>query len=536
MGILVPSNFPMGLLANEAERRVVQQLCDRLSDGWVVIPDVGLQSQRDHQIDIVIAHPRGGVAVVEVKGHRPSIRGGMFEANGRVMKPQPLTQAKQNAYELRDRLREVLPNRRHLRVEYAVAFPNAGELAGALPPGIANEQILTAGSLDDLGDAIDRLTALRSTINELGDDGVAAVVGFLRPDSSFSWDSETQVRHARSRLDQVCDEQVRALETLDLNQRVCVTGGAGAGKTRLAMSWARRAAARGERVLLTCFNEPLAAMLAEQMADAGITVEAFHPFAQTVPGMPHIEIPDDADSAWWDSVLIDHLERSWHSVSERFDTIVVDEAQDFDPRWLTLLEHLLDPDGPRRFMLLPNTDQAIFGRGFSVPGAADGWTRCNITVNCRNSAQIASVLRRSFAGPPASVGGPESESVHWSEAADEVAAVAEVGEAIDVILDERDHAPESILVATASSQLRDQLINDYAFSRWEDRDHTTIVCENVHRMKGLEFDHLVLVVPDAATPDELLYVGVSCAILSLTVIGPRAVAERLHLTASKPVT
>ena len=55
-------------------------------------------------------------------------------------------------------------------------------------------------------------------------------------------------------------------------------------------------------------------------------------------------------------------------------------------------------------------------------------------------------------------------------------------------------------------------------------------------MKGLEFDHLVLVVPDPATSDELLYVGVSCAILSLTVIGPRAVAERLHLTPIKPTT
>ena len=50
MGILVPPNFPMSLLANEAERRVVELLCDRLTDTWMVIPDVGLLSQRDHQI------------------------------------------------------------------------------------------------------------------------------------------------------------------------------------------------------------------------------------------------------------------------------------------------------------------------------------------------------------------------------------------------------------------------------------------------------------------------------------------------------
>ena len=181
-------------------------------------------------------------------------------------------------------------------------------------------------------------------------------------------------------------------------------------------------------------------------------------------------------------------------------------------------------------MLLPNTDQAIFERGFSVPDAADGWTRSEITVNLRNSAQIASVLRRSFDGPPATVGGPESESVKWIEAIDGDSAATAVGDAIDIILDDRDHAPESILVATTSSQLRDQLIADYAFSRWEERDQTKIVCENIHRMKGLEFDHLVLVVPDPDVQEELLYVGISCAILSLTVIGQRTTAKRLHLT------
>lgn len=180
-------------------------------------------------------------------------------------------------------------------------------------------------------------------------------------------------------------------------------------------------------------------------------------------------------------------------------------------------------------MLLPNSDQKIFNRGFSIPNAADGWTRSDITVNCRNSAQIASVLRRSFGAPPASAGGPESESVKWTEAVDDASAVAAVGEVIDVILEDRDHAPESILVATTSSKLRDQLIVDYAFSRWDHREKTTIVCENIQRMKGLEFDHLVLVTTDHTTTDEVLYAGVSCAILSLTVVGPQAIAERLHL-------
>jgi hypothetical protein len=47
VGILVPEDFPMSSLANEEERAVVQAFVDRLSDGWLVAPDVGIVGQRD---------------------------------------------------------------------------------------------------------------------------------------------------------------------------------------------------------------------------------------------------------------------------------------------------------------------------------------------------------------------------------------------------------------------------------------------------------------------------------------------------------
>jgi hypothetical protein len=530
VGILVPADFPMDLLANDAERVVVRTLCDRLTDGWVVIPDIGLHSlQRDRQMDIVIAHARDGIAVIEVKGHVPMVRSGVFYANGVPMKPQPLAQAKDNAYELRARLRRLLPHLPYLGVEYGVAFPNAGEIDGQLPPDVHRAQVFTRSDLDDPMDAVDRLAASRHHVHELGDDGVAAVVADLRPDADFKWDPDARARHARQRLDEICAEQVRALETLDLNRRVCVTGGAGTGKTRLAVGWARRAASRGERVLLVCFNRPLASDLQDRLDELAITVGTFHDTARFLDGMPEIDVPDDADGTWWDTVMLGHLHSNWHLIADRFDTVVVDEAQDFSPAWLTMLDQLLDPAGPRRMLMVADESQVLYRRGFTVPSPGDGWTRCELNSNCRNTFQIASILRRGFAGPIAPIGGPQSEAVIWVDVDDAEAAVAEVGEAIDVVTDEADHSPASILVATTSSAMREQLIDDYAFVRWEDRDETTIVCETVHRVKGLEFDHVVLVTPDADVTDDLLYVGISRAVVSLTVVAPSAVAERLGL-------
>ncbi len=59
-----------------------------------------------------------------------------------------------------------------------------------------------------------------------------------------------------------------------------------------------------------------------------------------------------------------------------------------------------------------------------------------------------------------------------------------------------------------------------------------IVCENVHRIKGLEYDHVILVVhdPEGEVADELVYVGASRATMSLTIIGPPEVGAGIDLT------
>jgi hypothetical protein len=52
------------------------------------------------------------------------------------------------------------------------------------------------------------------------------------------------------------------------------------------------------------------------------------------------------------TVEIGHLRDHWDETTERFDTIIIDEAQDFSPNWIELLIRLLEPDGPRRLLML----------------------------------------------------------------------------------------------------------------------------------------------------------------------------------------
>ncbi|MCU1359712.1 MAG: hypothetical protein JWN99_1001 [Ilumatobacteraceae bacterium] len=58
---------------------------------------------------------------------------------------------------------------------------------------------------------------------------------------------------------------------------------------------------------------------------------------------------------------------------------------------------------------------------------------------------------------------------------------------------------------------------------------TAIICENVHRVKGLEFDYVLLAAANNDMTDALHCVGASRGVSGLTVVGPHDLGIRLGL-------
>ena len=80
----------------EAERRVYEALAAHLPDGWEAWHGLRLRAGRsgDGEADFVIADPRRGLLVLEVKGGRVTQSGGRwYYAGGRPMRRSPLDQA-----------------------------------------------------------------------------------------------------------------------------------------------------------------------------------------------------------------------------------------------------------------------------------------------------------------------------------------------------------------------------------------------------------------------------------------------------------
>ena len=109
------------------------------------------------------------------------------------------------------------------------------------------------------------------------------------------------------------------------SDRSLVRGRAGSGKTLLAAEAARRAKARGEKVLLLCFTQPLRTWLASRLSPDGVEVQTVSGFAkQLVDRYDGPSGADPIDQDYWKAISL----RAAELVTRNWDVVIVDEAQD----------------------------------------------------------------------------------------------------------------------------------------------------------------------------------------------------------------
>lgn len=170
--------------------------------------------------------------------------------------------------------------------------------------------------------------------------------------------------------------------------RLRVTGTAGCGKTLLALQELQQAHARRERVLVVCYNRPLAVHLQTLVAEhqwLGAQVWNFHALCDRLLKDAGIE-PDysqpDVFNLLPEQVLGLPQDLRWV-----FDTVVVDEGQDFEQGWVAVLERLAHPAS--RWLWLEDPAQNLYGK---QPVDLPGWMGLTVPVNYRNPRQVLAAL------------------------------------------------------------------------------------------------------------------------------------------------
>ena len=337
-----------------AEQRVFDAL-KSLPSPWQVFPTVEWRLLRGEgeaigEADLVIFHPQFGLIVFEIKAGAIHVKDGQWlYASGLMMKQSPFSQARRNRYALMDKLVQRLGKSVFdlLTITHAVWFPDV-YWSGPLPSSEAPSRAF----LLDRDALLKPEKYLLQLFKAAAPHPMAwntaqqkALKEILAPDCHLLVPLVAQLDNSLADLQQATEQQITVLRMLRTQSRLLVEGSAGSGKTLLAVCLAREHAALGKSVLLTCFNRNLAEHLSTVVAEIpAISVLNFHELVRSrvlAAGLP-FKVPEDLDQRiqFFRDECPELLIKAIEILNEGFDTLIIDEAADFNATWWVALESM----------------------------------------------------------------------------------------------------------------------------------------------------------------------------------------------------
>jgi hypothetical protein len=542
-------------LRSQGEAKVYRALRDELPDDVLVIHSLAWTYKTrqgelvEGEADFTLFFKNAGFLTIEVKGGGVAYNAtsGMWSSIDRkgISHPikDPFRQARKERFAVLDQIKGHADWRkwrgRRIQAGHAVFFPDLDNGALLIGPDRPADIIGTESDLAHLDKWIARAIHFwegKEPFDPLGTLGLSLVETIfcrsieVRPLLAQSLHVEEQIR---IRLTQ---QQARVLRILGGRKRAVISGGAGTGKTLLAAEKARTLASEYQKVLFLCYNRPLADALKRSISQtSNVQVLTFHQLCESRAARVHREHRRDllaeAASAYpgadrFDVQMPFALALSNEVLAQKFDAIVVDEAQDFsDEYWFAIEELLSDPkDGALYVFTDPN--QVLYRRHANLPVKDEPFY---LTINCRNTRYIHQAAYRYFRGEPTDppdIEGTELIRITGRSIEDQAAHIARE---VSRLITREGVRPAQVVILVLGrpkNQFYDALAKHSLgkATGWsiEVHDPERVLMDTVKRFKGLEAAIVFFwlpPVPSDIDDREVLYVGLSRAKSMIYIVG-----------------
>lgn len=420
------------------------------------------------------------------------------------------------------------------RIEYLLYCPDYF-VRQAHTAGIEPERIVDAAVRDQL---IPRIRAILPPGEHSGH--APEVHRFLRDEIKLEPDVAARLGIARERITRVAGGLSQWARALDFDPyRLRVVGTAGSGKTQLALAEYSAAIAAGRRPLYVCFNRPLADHLAHIAPEGGLAC-TFHHLCERVLAA-HGERPDYAKPDAFDALIARAGELEVPD-DLRFDSIIVDEGQDFSADWAQQLWRHADDDARR--IWLEDPMQNLYAR---PPIELPGWVTLRARSNFRSPRPVVRMLQALL---------PAAEHIEAASPfeADEVELLAydtahplttRVKEAIRLCFAAGFHAQDVAIISWRGREQSELLRHDrlganalrsftgqYDLLGQPEYSGGEVLIESVYRFKGQSAPAVILAEIDFETLDERtlrkLFVGATRAMMKLVLVASERAAAQLR--------
>lgn len=521
------------------ERFVFDSLRDGLPDDWIVVYGrrFVLPRQRgrtvEGEVDFLVLDPNRGMVGLEVKGgvvgRDPD--GWYRLVHDRERRPirDPGAQSQNGIHQLARFLRAADPALSDLSYGWGVVFPDV-DANGGYGPDLPRRLVVDRGGLRDPEPAVSGvLDHFNLTGPGLGEREVEAFTRSVLPRFQLvpslkpaSLRLEHRVAVDEEELVRLTEAQMRILDFSGHATRLAVEGGAGTGKTLVALEQARRLQAQGQRVLLLCYNKALAEGLADQVRDIDdLDIYSFHRLCHDksrAAGLGFYPPREDA-TEFWDSTCAELLLSALEQTPDyRYDAVIVDEGQDFADLWWVAVETLLRDPETGTLWVFHDPAQNIFER--ESWDELDRMQSVRLPENCRNTKHIGTHAYGILDQEPTFLpGAPDGTVVAETVCADERAMVDEVRKALHHLIVEEGLTSDRVVVLSARAEYaspvwRQRTFGNYELAPFPATEPNQVGFATLQRFKGLEADAVVLceLMPGEphSTPNHV-YVGASRA-------------------------
>ena len=558
----------LGIIQSDGEVKLYKVFRDKLPNRFVVFFQVGWvlrnpeQKAEDGENDFLIFCPDYGYICIEAKGSsgiRFNAKIAKWESFNRNIREwvkikDPVNQAKGAKFATLQKIKESQEYREYSKSftdnGHAVFFPELDDISEIVSPTLPRALIGYAENLKDPQLWLQLVTNYWNKNNKKPPDFILPILKrtFAR---SFEVQPLISANLELNKIERLklTNNQMAILNVLENRTRVAIRGGAGTGKTIIALEKAKRLAEKGLKTLLICYNRPLADHLNLNCKGvANLQVMTFHylcdshckRFDSDNPGRNVLE---EAKRTYPGEDLFNvHMPAALALTADnpdfQFDAIVCDEGQDFREEFWVPIEFLLKDFEKNPFYIFFDENQNIYSIAESFPIKEED--TYPLIGNCRNTTEIHNLAYKFYKGkmvlPPENPGSEIKYINDFGTQSEEIKIANEISNLISV----HKIKPEDISVLILDSRKIEnkttQLISEplSGKTKWILKGFqckNTVLVDTVKRFKGLESEIVFLWGIDnidLVSSEELLYVGISRAKSILYLVGSKDSCKKIH--------
>ncbi len=545
MASMYPRTFP-SYNKSSGERKVFDYFSNKAPTDWHIIHSFRLPGHAEvvfGEADFIVIAPNLGIFVLEIKSGGVGFDGSEWVFTDRYGNETrkhrgPFQQAREAMFELEKIIVNKLGDRfgrKNIVYGYGVIFTDTRDF----PVNKITED--ESWRLCQNSEHTDYCSFVRQLYNKficelrnihknipdpLNSESAKTIATNLRPIIECVVPLKSFIEQSERDIIELTEEQYDCLEDILLNDRIVIMGGAGTGKTLIAVEDAKRSSGVYYNVAVFCFNKNLADYIRLNVNIDNVKVASIHSYMSE---LCHGRIEENTFN---DDYFFRKLpETACAVIKEKkihFDKIIVDEFQDLcDSPYLRFFDTLLSGglfDG--KFSFYGDfAGQAIYNANASLTQLEQMtfFAKKYLTINCRNTKNIGNELIN-VTGYEAKqyrlkITGEKVDYISWTTQEEEVEKLR------DLLKSLRKQGIDSKAIMILSPNKREKSVVDvydkarYIIGNYGERPEDNLALfSTIQAFKGLESEIIILTDISDYSDRRLMYIALSRARSKLYVL------------------